>query len=112
MTGPRIPQTEGLSHVVQLRVHIELDAASVAQIDQMAGPGGRMTLVRTAIERSVRQTQRWRSLQSAAGALVGEAHEGNIDAAAWVREQRHGNPRTRSAGPRWPAVDNFGANPS
>ena len=80
-------------YVRHMRMHIELDDALVAEVDQLAGARGRSAFVRTAIEHSVREEQRWRSLRSAAGALAGEAHEWDADPAAWVREQRHSDAR-------------------
>ncbi len=79
--------------VTHMRMHIELDDALIAELDQLAGVRGRSAFVRTAIERSVRQEQRWRALRSAAGALASEVHEWDADPAAWVRKQRHSDSR-------------------
>ena len=76
-----------------MRMHIELDDALVAELDQLAGARGRSAFVRTAIERLVRQEQRWRALRAAAGALSDGPHEWDADPAEWVRGQRHADSR-------------------
>ncbi len=76
-----------------MRMHIELDDALVAHVDELAGPRGRSAFVRRAIERAVRQEVRWSSIESAAGAIGAGGREWDSDPAAWVREQRRADPR-------------------
>ena len=76
-----------------MRMHIELDDALVAQVDELAGPRGRSGFVRTAIERAVRMDLRWVDLDAAAGSIEAHGHEWDADPAEWVREQRHADSR-------------------
>lgn len=76
-----------------MRMHIELDDRLVEQMDELAGPRGRSAFVRAAIERAIRQEQRWADLEAAAGAISDEGHDWDADVAGWVREQRHADPR-------------------
>jgi Arc/MetJ family transcription regulator len=76
-----------------MRMHIELDDALVAKVDELAGPRGRSAFVRLAVERAVEQAVRWASIDEAAGAISDEGHEWDADPAAWVREQRRSDVR-------------------
>jgi len=76
-----------------MRMHIELDDRLVAQVDEIAGPRGRSSFVRDAILQAVRQARRWEDIESAAGAISDEGHDWDEDPAAWVRRQRHADPR-------------------
>jgi Arc/MetJ family transcription regulator len=76
-----------------MRMHIELDDALVAKVDELAGPRGRSAFVRLAIERAVEQAVRWASIEEAAGAISEEGHDWDADPAAWVREQRRADVR-------------------
>lgn len=76
-----------------MRMHIELDDTLVAKMDELAGPRGRSTFVRNAIERAVRSELRWAQLEAAAGAISDEGHEWDSDAGDWVRQQRRGDSR-------------------
>jgi len=74
-------------------MHIELDDALVAKVDELAGPRGRSSFVREAIERAVRSELRWARLEAAAGAISDESHEWDSDPGDWVRQQRRGDSR-------------------
>lgn len=76
-----------------MRMHIELDDALVAKVDEFAGHRGRSAFVRLAIERAVDQELRWASLESAAGTLGDQQHDWDVDPAGWVRGQRHADQR-------------------
>jgi Arc/MetJ family transcription regulator len=76
-----------------MRLHIELDDALVAEVDGLAGPRGRSTFVRAAVERAVRAERQRQALEAAAGALAAAEHDWDADPAAWVREQRRGDER-------------------
>lgn len=76
-----------------MRMHIELDDALVAQVDQLAGPRGRSGFVRTAVARAVVQEQRWAQLDAAAGSVSADGHDWDGDPGAWVRQQRRGDAR-------------------
>lgn len=75
-----------------MRMHIELDDDLVKEVDALTGPRGRTAFVRHAICAAVEQERRWAALRSSAGALSGK-HDWDQDAAQWVRDQRHGDPR-------------------
>lgn len=76
-----------------MRMHIELDEDLVAKVDALAGPRGRSTFVRRAVEDAVEQELRWARLESAAGAIADSGHEWDADPASWVRHQRRGDAR-------------------
>lgn len=75
-----------------MRMHIEVDDSLIAEVDQVVGTRGRSAYVRSAIERALRQDQRWAALESAAGA-ISDGHEWDADPAAWVRAQRQADSR-------------------
>lgn len=76
-----------------MRMHIELDDALVAKVDELAGPRGRSAFVRAAIERAVRMDLRWADVEAAAGSISDEGHDWDADPAEWVRQQRRADPR-------------------
>jgi Arc/MetJ family transcription regulator len=76
-----------------MRMHIELDDRLVAEVDSLAGPRGRSTFVRSAIERAVRQELRWRDIEGAAGSIADTGHAWDADPAAWVQQQRRADVR-------------------
>jgi len=76
-------------------MHIELDDALVAQVDELAGARGRSAFVRSAVETAVADALRWAALESAAGTVAPTGHDWDADPAAWVREQRR-DPRRAS----------------
>jgi predicted transcriptional regulator len=76
-----------------MRMHIELDDGLVAQLDELAGPRGRSTFVRSAIEEAIRLQLRWSDLEAAAGALEDGGHAWDRDPAEWVRGQRRADAR-------------------
>ncbi len=75
-----------------MRMHIEVDDALVAEIDEIAGERGRSAFVRRAIQAAVMQEKRWEELTSAAGALA-DPHEWDPDPAGWVHDQRRTDTR-------------------
>jgi Arc/MetJ family transcription regulator len=76
-----------------MRLHVEIDDALVAKIDEIAGTRGRRAFVRSAIERAVDQSNRWSYLDTAAGSTADHGHGWDADAAGWVRQQRAGDAR-------------------
>ena len=74
-------------------MHIELDDALVARVDELTGPRGRSAFIRSAIEQAVRQATRWSELDAAAGSIADQGHEWDADPAGWVREQRRADSR-------------------
>ncbi len=74
-----------------MRMHIDLDDALVAQVDEIAGPRQRSAFVREAVRAAVEQRKRWRLIEGAAGAIADTGHAWDADPAAWVRDQRFGD---------------------
>lgn len=76
-----------------MRLHIEIDDALVAEVDRMAGPRRRSEFVRAAVAEALGRQRRWELIRSARGAISDEGHDWDADPAAWVKAQRHGDPR-------------------
>ena len=76
-----------------MRMHIELNDRLVAEVDELAGPRGRSSFVRSAIEQAVRQERRWHEIEAAAGAITDTGHAWDDDPAGWVRQQRRADVR-------------------
>lgn len=76
-----------------MRMHIELDAAIVGEIDAIAGPRRRSAFVREVILEAVDRHRRTARLRDAAGMFRDSEHEWDDDPAAWVSRQRSGDPR-------------------
>ncbi len=74
-------------------MHIELDDDLVARVDELTGPRGRSTFVRSAVLAAVEQARRWAEIESAAGTVSDHGHEWDADPAARVREQRRADRR-------------------
>ena len=76
-----------------MRMHVDLDGALVAQVDEIAGPRRRSAFVRDAVRDAVDRRRRQHVLRQAAGVLRDGGHEWDDDPAAWVQRQRSGDPR-------------------
>jgi Arc/MetJ family transcription regulator len=76
-----------------MRMHIELDDRLVAEVDDLAGPRGRSSFVRSALEQAVRQERRWQDVEAAAGAIADNGHAWDDDPARWVQQQRRADVR-------------------
>lgn len=76
-----------------MRMHIELDDELVAKVDELSGPRGRSGFVRAAVVQAVVQAMRWTEIEAAAGSIADAGHDWDDDPAAWVRAQRHSDPR-------------------
>jgi len=75
-----------------MRMHIELDDRLVAAVDEIAGRRRRSAFVREAIRTAVDQHRRWSLVRESAGAIPDRGHEWDADPAAWVHQQRFGDP--------------------
>ena len=71
-----------------MRVHLELDEALVAQIDQRSGTRNRSRFIREAISAALDESARWDLILSARGAIPDAGHEWDENPAAWVSGQR------------------------
>ncbi|HEX2362753.1 MAG TPA: hypothetical protein VHI11_11825 [Jiangellaceae bacterium] len=76
-----------------MRVHIALDDALVAELDQRVGPRRRSSFIAELIRRGLDDERRWDDIEASLGRLSDTGHEWDEDPAAWVREQRRGDIR-------------------
>lgn len=74
-------------------MHIALDDALVAQLDQLAGARRRSAFIAELIRRGLDDELRWADIESALGGIAGKGHEWDDDSAEWVRGQRRGDSR-------------------
>jgi len=71
-----------------MRLHIALDDALVAELDQRAGPRRRSAFIAEMVRRGLEDETRWDDIESALGQLADYGHEWDDDPATWVRRQR------------------------
>lgn len=71
-----------------MRLHITLDDAVVAELDQRAGRRRRSAFIVELIRRGLDDERRWEDIESALGTISDEGHSWDEDPAEWVREQR------------------------
>ena len=76
-----------------MRLHIALDDDQVAEVDRRAGPPRRTAFITELIQRGLDNERRWDDIEAALGGLPNLGHEWDEDPAAWVRRQRHADPR-------------------
>jgi Arc/MetJ-type ribon-helix-helix transcriptional regulator len=74
-----------------MRVHITLPDDLVAEVDRHVGQRGRSRFIARAVRLALDEEQRWEAIEAGFGALGGQPHEWDEDAAGWVRAQRHGD---------------------
>lgn len=76
-----------------MRVHIQLEAELVTELDARAGRRRRSAFIAQLIRQALDDERRWDEIEAALGALPGEGHAWDKDAAEWVRSQRHADRR-------------------
>ena len=76
-----------------MRLHIALNDDIVEEIDRRAGPRRRSAFIGELIQRGLDDERRWDDIEAALGGLPDTGHEWDDDPAAWVRRQRHDDPR-------------------
>ena len=76
-----------------MRLHIAIDDDLVAEIDRRAGRRRRSAFIGELIQRGLDYERRWDGIEAALGGLPDTGHEWDNDPAAWVRRQRHADPR-------------------
>jgi Arc/MetJ family transcription regulator len=74
-----------------MRVHIDLDAALIAEVDGIAGQRRRSAFVREAIRAAVDSHKRWQLISRSAGTIADTGHDWDADPAEWVHGQRFGD---------------------
>ncbi|MGZ5336391.1 MAG: hypothetical protein ACXWFV_13290 [Solirubrobacterales bacterium] len=67
----------------------------MAELDKRVGKRRRSAFIGRVLRRALEDERRWDLILDAAGSLPDSGHEWDEDPAAWVREQRRGNPRRR-----------------
>lgn len=76
-----------------MRLHIALADDLVTEIDRRAGPRRRSAFIAELIQRGLDDERRWDDIEAALGGLPDTGHDWDDDPAAWVRQQRHVDPR-------------------
>ena len=76
-----------------MRLHIQLEDELVAELDDRAGPRRRSAFVAELIRRALDDERRWDDVEAALGSIPDGGHDWDDDPAAWVRDQRGGDPR-------------------
>ena len=76
-----------------MRLHIEVGADLVAEIDRRAGPRRRSAFIDELIRHGLDDERRWDDIEAALGGLPDTGHDWDDDPAAWVRRQRHADCR-------------------
>lgn len=74
-----------------MRIHLTIDDALLAELDQRAGARRRSAFVTELIRRGLEDERRWSDIEAALGSLPDVGHEWDDDPAAWVRKQRRGD---------------------
>jgi Arc/MetJ family transcription regulator len=71
-----------------MRLHIHLDAALVAELDEAVGQRQRSAYIGRAVRRLLDEDKRRMALRASLGSIDDGGHEWDDDPAAWVRQQR------------------------
>ena len=79
--------------ITHMRIHISLDDDLVADLDRRAGSRRRSAFIAALIRRGLDDERRWDDIEASLGSIPDTGHEWDDDPAAWVREQRQGDPR-------------------
>lgn len=77
-----------------MRVHISMDDAVVAELDQRVGARERSAFIESAVRRALDERDRDEAFERAVGSIADEGHEWDDDPAEWVRSQRAGAGRS------------------
>jgi Arc/MetJ family transcription regulator len=76
-----------------MRLHISLDDELVAELDKRVGKRRRSAFIARVLRRTLDDERRWDDILASIGTIDDEGHDWDRDPAAWVREQRRGDPR-------------------
>jgi Arc/MetJ family transcription regulator len=71
-----------------MRLHIYLDDALVAELDEAVGQRQRSAYIGRAVRRLLDDDRRRMALRASLGSIDDGGHEWDDDPAAWVRQQR------------------------
>lgn len=72
----------------RMRVHISLDEALVAQLDQRVGSRKRSAFIAEAVRHALENDRRWDDIMRSLGRIADTGHEWDANPAVWVRRQR------------------------
>ncbi len=75
-----------------MRLHITLDEAIVARLDQRVGPRGRSAFIAESVRQALDDESRWDGILGALGTIPDTDHEWDADPDEWVGRQRMGDP--------------------
>jgi len=76
-----------------MRVHINLDEDTLAELDTRVGRRRRSAFISATVRRALDDERRWDEIEAALGAIRDEGHEWDADPAAWVHAERHADRR-------------------
>jgi Arc/MetJ-type ribon-helix-helix transcriptional regulator len=76
-----------------MRMHISLEDELVDRLDARVGRRQRSSFISETIRRALDDERRWDEIEAALGSIPDSGHEWDEDPAAWVRAQRHADPR-------------------
>ena len=76
-----------------MRVHIQLEAELIAELDARAGRRRRSAFIAQLIRSALEDERRWDEIESALSGLPSTGHAWDDDPAQWVRAQRHADGR-------------------
>jgi Arc/MetJ family transcription regulator len=71
-----------------MRLHIHLDDALVAELDEAVGQRQRSAYIGRAVRRLLDEDKRRTALRAALGSIEDSGHEWDDDPAEWMRRQR------------------------
>ncbi len=74
-----------------MRVHINLEADLVAELDRRIGPRRRSAFIAECIRHALDEERRWELIEAALDTIEDSGHEWDADVAGWVRAQRRGD---------------------
>lgn len=77
-----------------MRLHINVDDALVAELDQRAGARRRSAFITELLRRGLEDERRWDDIEAALGAINDTGHDWDDDPAGWVRAGRADPRRT------------------
>ena len=77
-----------------MRLHIMVEDELVEKIDQLAGERGRSGWIVKVVREAVDVEERQTAILNGLGCIPDTGHEWDDDPAAWVRAQRHADPRS------------------
>lgn len=71
-----------------MRMHITVDDALVAELDERVGPRKRSSFIAAALRRALEDQRRWELIEASLGSIEAEGHDWDDDPGGWVRSQR------------------------